>query len=153
MAHSLLAMGLTAVLTFTAVLGLAGSWDTPAADVPQAEITNGDLRVKLYLPDARRGYYRGTRFDWSGVIAALEYKGHNYYAPWYNRIDPRVHDFQYEGDEIVASTCSGVMGPVEAFQTNHTALGFDEAKVGGTFIKIGVGVLRKESGEYEAFKQ
>jgi hypothetical protein len=153
MAHSLLGLGLSALLALTAVFGLAGSWDTPAADVPQVEITNGELRVKLYLPDARHGYYRGTRFDWSGVIAALEYKGHNYYGPWYNRIDPRVHDFQYEGDEIVASTCSGVTGPAEAFQTNHTALGFDEAKVGGTFIKIGVGVLRKDSSEYDAFKQ
>ena len=146
-------MGLTAILTLIAVLGLASSWDSPAADIPQAEITNGELRVKLYLPDARRGYYRGTRFDWSGVIAALEYKGHNYYGPWYSRIDPRVHDFQYEGAEIVASTCSGITGPVEEFQTNHSALGFDEAKVGGTFIKIGVGVLRKDSEEYDSVKQ
>ena len=146
-------MGLTAILALTAVLGLAGSWDSPAADTPQAEITNGELRVKLYLPDARQGYYRGTRFDWSGVIAALEYKGHNYYGPWYNRIDPRVHDFKYEGAEIVASTCSGITGPVEEFQTNHSALGFDEAKVGGTFIKIGVGVLRKDSEKYDFVKQ
>ena len=65
----------------------------------------------------------------------------------------RVHDFQYEGAEIVASTCSGITGPVEEFQTNHSALGFDEAKVGGTFIKIGVGVLRKDSAEYDYFKQ
>jgi hypothetical protein len=146
-------MELTALLTLTAVSGLAGSWNTSAAVVPQAEITNGELRVKLYLPDARHGYYRGTRFDWSGVIAALEYKGHNYYGPWYNRIDPRVHDFQYEDAEIVASTCSGISGPAEEFQTNHCALGFDEAKVGGTFVKIGVGVLRKDSGEYDFVKQ
>jgi hypothetical protein len=45
------------------------------------------------------------------------------------------------------------MGPVEEFQTNHKALGFDEAEVGGTFIKIGVGVLRKDTAEYDAFKQ
>jgi len=153
MMHSLLGSGLTAILALTAVVGLAGTWDPPAADVPQAEITNGELRVKLYLPDARQGYYRGARFDWSGVIAALEYKGDNYYGPWYNRIDPRVHDFQYVGAEIVASTCSGIPGPVEEFQTNHKALGFDEAKVGGTFIKIGVGVLRKDSAEYDFVKQ
>ncbi len=153
MGNLLLGMGLTAILTLTAVFGLAGSWDPPAADVPQAEITNGELRVKLYLPDAHQGYYRGTRFDWSGVIAALEYKGHNYYGPWYNRVDARVHDFQYEGAEIVASTCSGITGPVEEFQTDHHALGFDEAKVGGTFIKIGVGVLRKDSAEYDFVKQ
>ena len=43
--------------------------------------------------------------------------------------------------------------PVEEFKSNHRALGFDEAKVGGTFIKIGVGVLRKDSDTYDAFKQ
>jgi hypothetical protein len=107
----------------------------------------------LYLPDAQHGYYRGTRFDWSGVIASLAYKGHNYYGPWYSRIDPRVHDFQYEGAEIVASTCSGIPGPVEEFQTNHSALGWDEAAVGGTFIKIGVGVLRKDRAEYDFVKR
>jgi hypothetical protein len=26
--------------------------------------------VKLYLPDAEHGFYRGTRFDWSGVVVA-----------------------------------------------------------------------------------
>jgi len=148
-----LLLGLGAVVGFTAVLGLAGSWDSPAEVAPQADITNGEIRVKLDLPDARRGYYRGARFDWSGVIAALEYKGHWYYGPWYNRIDSRVHDFQWEGAEIVASTCSGITGPVEEFQSNHHALGFDEAKVGGTFIKIGVGVLRKDSEEYDFVRQ
>ena len=151
--YTLFGMGLTEILTLTAVFGLAGNWEPPAPDIPQAEITNGELRAKIYLPNARQGYYRGTRFDWSGVIAALEYKGHNYYGPWFSRIDSRVHDYQYEGGEIVASTCSGTLGPVDEFQTNHSALGFDEAKVGGTFIKIGVGVLRKDSGEYDFVKQ
>jgi len=144
---------MASILALSAVLGLAAYWDTPAADVPQAEISNGELRARLFLPDIHNGYYRGTRFDWSGVIAAFEYQGHNYYGPWYNRIDPRVHDFQYEGAEIVASTCSGISGPVEEFTTNHSALGFDEATVGGTFIKIGVGVLRKDSAEYDYVKQ
>ena len=40
--------------------------------VPEAEITNGTLRVRVYLPDATTGFYRGTRFDWSGVIGDLE---------------------------------------------------------------------------------
>jgi hypothetical protein len=146
-------LGLTAILTMPAVLGLAASWNPPPAEPPQADITNGELHVKLYLPDAHQGYYRGARFDWSGVIAALEYEGHNYYGRWYDRVDPGVHDFQYQGTEIVASTCSGLTGPVEEFQTNHSALGFDEAQVGGTFIKIGVGVLRKDSLEYDFVKQ
>ena len=149
MANSHFITGVAALFALSVVVGLAGMGKSPAADVPQAEISNGELNVKLYLPDARQGYYRGTRFDWSGVIAALDYKGHHYYNPWYNRIDPSVHDFKFEGAEIIASICSGVTGPVEEFQTNHTALGFDEAKVGGTFIKIGVGVLRKETEKYD----
>lgn len=63
-------LGLTALLTLPLMLGLAASGDAPASDVPQAEISNGELRVRLYLPDVHKGYYRGTRFDWSGVIAS-----------------------------------------------------------------------------------
>ncbi len=120
---------------------------------PQIELTNGPIRIKVYLPDATNGFYRGTRFDWSGVIASLEYQGHSFYGPWFDRVDAKVHDYQYRGAEIVASTCSGAVGPVEEFQTNGTALGFKEAKVGGTFIKIGVGVLRKDEAKYDFVKQ
>lgn len=56
----------------------AGIW-VSAGPAPEAEITNGPIRVRLYLPDANTGFYRGTRFDWSGVIADVEYAGHNYY--------------------------------------------------------------------------
>ena len=143
---------LAVALAGAAVWGLAGDGKSPAADPPQAEITNGLIRVKLYLPDARNGYYRATRFDWSGVISGLEYKGHNYYGPWFNRVDPKAHDFTYEGAEIVASPCTGITGPAEEFQTNGSALGWDEAKAGGTFIKIGVGVLRKDQDSYDAYK-
>jgi len=144
---------LAVALAGATVWGLAGNGKLSAADPPQAEITNGQIRVKLYLPDARNGFYRGTRFDWSGVIAGLEYKGHNYYGPWFNRVDPKVHDFTYEGAEIIASSCSGTTGPVDEFNTNRSALGWDEAKAGGTFIKIGVGVLRKDEGGYDYVKQ
>ena len=50
--------------------------DRAAGDTafPEAQISNGQIRAKLYLPDARRGFYRSTRFDWSGVIASLEYQ-------------------------------------------------------------------------------
>ncbi|MGO9260424.1 MAG: hypothetical protein ACLQU1_29580 [Bryobacteraceae bacterium] len=123
------------------VCGLAGG--CLAADYPQAEISNGQIRAILYLPDAQRGYYRGTRFDWSGVIASLEYKGHNYYGPWFQRMDPKVHDFIYDGPDIVAGPASAISGPVEEFSSGGKTLGYDEAKPGDTFLKIGVGVLRK----------
>ena len=153
MTNSRFGTRLAVALAGATVWGVAGNGKLPAAGPPQAEITNGQIRVKLYLPDARNGYYRATRFDWSGVIAGLEYKGHNYYGPWFNRVDPKVHDFRYEGAEIVASPCTGDTGPVEEFQTNGSALGWDEAKAGGTFVKIGVGVLRKDEGSYDFVKQ
>ena len=152
MTNSRFGTKLAIALAWATVWGVTCNGKLPAADPPQAEITNGQIRVKLYLPDAQNGYYRGTRFDWSGVIAGLEFKGHNYYGPWFDTVDPKVHDFSYEGAEIIASPGSGITGPVEEFQTNRSALGWDEAKAGGTFIKIGVGVLRKGEGSYDVFK-
>jgi hypothetical protein len=110
---------------------------------PQAQISNGILHVALYLPDPHKGFYRGTRFDWSGVIHSLTYNGHDYYGPWFTKTDPKVIDFIFDGDDIIAGPCSAITGPVEEFSSAEKALGFDEAKAGGTFIKIGVGVLRR----------
>jgi hypothetical protein len=114
-----------------------------AESPPQAEIANGLIRARLYLPDANTGFYRGTRFDWSGVIGRLEFAGHDYYPTWFQRTDPDVHDFIYQGNDIVAGLCTAITGPAEEFVANGKGLGFDEAKAGGTFIKIGVGVLRR----------
>jgi len=100
-----------------------------AAEPPKAEISNGVVRALLYLPDAQDGYYRGTRFDWSGQISSLEYKGHNYFGKWFERYDPKLHD--------------AIMGPVEEFLTNGAGPGYAEAKPGENFVKIGVGAIRK----------
>jgi hypothetical protein len=106
-----------------------------AADgtVPQAEISNGLIKAKILLPDPERGYYRGTRFDWGGVVESLTYKGHNFFGKWFDRYDPTSHD--------------AIMGPVEEFRTGETAIGYEEAKPGGFFVKIGVGLLRKLDDE------
>ena len=37
--------------------------DADAPNAPMAEITNGMVHARLYLPNAERGYYRATRFD------------------------------------------------------------------------------------------
>lgn len=112
-----------------------------AANYPQATISNGLITAKAYLPDAKNGYYRSTRFDWSGAVYSLEYKGHSYYGPWYDTVDPTVINWVFRDGKIVSGPCSALMGPVDEFAI---PLGWDEAKDGGTFIKIGVGVLRKQ---------
>jgi len=119
-----------------------------AADFPQAEISNGQITAKLYLPDAETGFYRSTRFDWSGDISSLQYKGHSFYEPWFDIVDPKVINFVFRGPQIVNGSCGALEGPVYEFQT---PLGWDSAKPGGKFIKIGVGVLRKEDGTYNRF--
>ncbi len=119
-----------------------------AADYPQATITNGQVTAKMYLPDAKNGYYRSTRFDWSGAIYSLQYKGHDYYGPWFDSVDPKVINWVNRDGEIVDGPCGALEGPVDEFQT---PLGWDEAKPGGTFIKIGVGVLRKTGEKYNRY--
>jgi hypothetical protein len=112
-----------------------------AADTefPNAEISNGVVTAKLLLPDAQKGYYRGTRFDWSGQFQSLKTKDHEYFGQWFEKYDPKLHD--------------AIMGPVEEFLTDEKALGYDEAPVGGEFIRIGIGALRKpEERRFERFK-
>lgn len=100
-----------------------------AAAPPEAAISNGIIDAKLYLPDPVNGYYRATRFDWSGVIYSLQYKGHEYFGQWFERYDPKIAD--------------AITGPVEEFRTNDAGLGYDEAKTGDLFVRIGVGTVRK----------
>ena len=111
------------------IVAVCSSADSP----PTAEITNGSVRLRVYLPDAKTGFYRGTRFDWAGVIASLEYKGHNYFGVWFDRYDPQLHD--------------AITGPVEEFYFKDSALGYATAKPGEAFIRIGVGALRKPEEE------
>ena len=132
------------LLTGCLALGATTLNSTCAAQNPTAAIANGQVKATLYLPDAKSGYYRGTRFDWSGVVGSLEYAGHNYYGLWYSKIRPDVSDYIYEGDDIVTGPCTNMMGVPEEFtNANHTALGWEDAKVGHNFIKIGIGALRK----------
>src|SRR4030095_5766962 len=117
---------------------------------PQAQIATDRLRATVCLPDANNGFYCGTRFDWSGVVSSLEYEGHQYYAPWYTKLVPTVPDFIFEGADIVAGARSAITGPAEEFPQPQ---GYDTAKVGETFVKIGVGVLRKpDDSPYSCYR-
>jgi hypothetical protein len=100
---------------------------------PQAEISNGIVRARFYLPDSVNGYYRSTRFDWSGVMPSLEYAGHSYFAYWNPaKYSPTLND--------------AIVGPVESFGP----LGYGEDS---TFTEIGVGDLaRPASGAYSPFR-
>ncbi len=133
----------TAHLALALIGAVAFSPMAVAADFPSVGISNGQIKAKVYLPDPNNGFYRSTRFDWSGVIGSLEYKGHQFYGDWFQQIDAAVYDFNYNEKGVVSAPFTAMVGPGEEFNTAGKALGFDEAKPGGTFVKIGIGVLRK----------
>lgn len=103
----------------------------PHLDHPHVFLQSGATQLLVFLPDARRGYYRAERFDWSGVIGCAAYRGHTYWGEWFPRYDPLLHD--------------SITGPVEEFRSADGAEGYSAAPPGGNFVKIGVGVLRKVS--------
>ncbi|MDJ0778568.1 MAG: hypothetical protein QNJ85_11950 [Gammaproteobacteria bacterium] len=107
---------------------------TPDAAYPSVVLDNGELQALVYLPDAGRGYYRGSRFDWSGIVARVELRGHRFYAPLHARHDPVRHD--------------ALAGPAEEFAM-FAPMGYAEAGAGEAFVKIGVGLLRRlDSADY-----
>ena len=111
-----------------------------AAQSYQGQISNGSITAKFHLPNPDNGYYRGTRFDWSGVIHSLRTKDHEYFGVWFDKYDPKLHD--------------AITGPVEEFVSDgNSSVGYDEAPVGGEFIRIGVGAVRKpEEKGYQRFR-
>lgn len=96
-----------------------------ADENPEALISNGIITARLPLPDTQNGYYRATRFDWSGQISSLQFMNHNFFGKWFEKYSPEIHD--------------AIMGPVEEFGP----LGYDTAKSGEKFIKPGIGVVMK----------
>ena len=74
------------------LLALVMLTQTASPKIPQAEISNETVRATIYLPSAESGYYRGTRFDWSGVISSLKWRDHEYFGQWFEKYDPKIHD-------------------------------------------------------------
>ncbi|RJP23576.1 MAG: hypothetical protein C4527_20015 [Candidatus Omnitrophota bacterium] len=98
------------------------------SEYPSTKISNSDVKIQIMLPDAEKGYYRGTRFDWSGLIQWGEFKGHTFFGDWKTTHDPSVHE--------------DANGTASEFSMNNP-FHFEEAKVGESFLKIGIGLLRK----------
>ena len=110
-----------------------------AADYPTHTLKSEHLSVKVYQPDAEKGFYRGTRFDWSGVFS-VEFEKHKLFGPWKGTHDPANND--------------DIVGPCEEFGSGFTGpLNYKDAKVGERFLKIGVGELEKPKEEkYQFFR-
>lgn len=112
-----------------------GNSGARASEFPVLRITNRHVSAQICLPDTECGYYRGTRFDWSGIVRDLRSRGHRYVSEWQSRHDPLRHD--------------GLTGPADEF----TQIGYEQAHPGEEFLKIGVGTLRKPYDQpYDRFR-
>ncbi|MEM1223631.1 MAG: hypothetical protein AAGH40_12815 [Verrucomicrobiota bacterium] len=103
---------------------------------PSVVLSNEQLKVKVYLADAVEGYYTGPRFDWSGMVASVEYGGQVFFGEWKRRDSPNATD--------------NVVGTAGEFGMT-APLGYDDASVGSYFYKIGVGRLQKLNNEPYSF--
>lgn len=119
-------------LLLLALIGLSQSlWSSDLKDLnfekyPSTVLSNKHVSIRVYLPDPENGVYRATRYDWSGLIGSAQYKGHEYFGFWKDSYDPAI----------------GIFGPADTYKT--AGLGYDEAKPGDPFIRIGVGFIEKE---------
>jgi len=115
-----------------AVVTLSQSlWASDLSDYdqyPSIVLSNSTVRMQVFLPDPENGLYRATRFDWSGMIGSVRYKDHEYFGFWRKPQDPM--------------SPVGVVGPADTYKT--PGLGYGDAKPGEGFIRIGVGIVRKE---------
>ena len=106
---------------------------------PSVQLSNGTLDVLVFVPDKDKGYYRSVRFEWSGFMAQVTYKGHTFFQDPYYQDDggpvPVKHD--------PLNTGCGT-GIAEEFRN---PLGYETAAAGEPFLKIGVGLLEKSDSK------
>jgi hypothetical protein len=114
------------------------SGEPGAKGYAQCTLNSGLLKATLYLPDSQQGYYRGTRFDWSGLISRVDYGSHTFFCEFKQEHDPLNHD--------------DICGTAEEFGI-QSAPSYAEAGPGDPFVKIGIGVLERADRSDYAFWQ
>jgi hypothetical protein len=118
---------------------------TALEDFHRVAIGNGVLTAQVYPPGENQ-LYRGTRFDHAGVVFHVTYKGQDYNTYWFDRFvtDPTITARQ---PPYVQTACCAVSGPVEEF----AAVGFEEAGMGGRFLKPGIGIFKRDNDDPARF--
>jgi len=99
-------------------------------DYPHVILSNNIIETSIFLPDAQNGFYRASRFEWSGMIWQLTYKNHTYFTEMENY---KPHDPKNTYHAI--SLAEGFLG--------GNAERLKEVNPGETFMIIGVGNAEK----------
>jgi hypothetical protein len=105
---------------------------------PYVLLSNGLVETSVFLPDRDTGYYRSTRYEWSGMTWQIAYKGHTYVAEIRNFTphDPMLNDHGMGLAEEFGIGTSVAVSPR-----------YEEAAPGETFVKIGTGLLEKPEND------
>jgi hypothetical protein len=112
---------------------------TAANGYAEGNLSSRFLKTRFYLPDPEKGYYRGTRFDWSGLVSRVGYGNHTFFCEFKEQHDPLNHD--------------DVCGTAEEFGITSPP-SYDRAGPGEPFMKIGIGVLeRADSSDYKFWQR
>ena len=94
-----------------------------------------DDRIKMSVAiPGEAGTYCGTRFSWAGIVSEVTWGEHHLFGPW--QPGPLALDLH---DNVSGTAGEFGMGTADM----PPPLGFDEAKPGDCFVKIGVGILRR----------
>ena len=135
---------MTKLLAVGTMLVLAAGWCPPRA-IPRTRSPTARSPRRSICPTRKRVSTQTTRFDWSGAIGSLKYKGHDYYGTWLSKITD-IYDFGYEGPnkDVISADFTAMVGPAEEFG----ALGYNDVPAGGLFVKPGVGVLKRDEMNY-----
>lgn len=49
---------------------------------PETLLRNEKIAVAVYVPHPETGYYRGPRFDWSGIVRRVSLGKHSFFGEW-----------------------------------------------------------------------
>lgn len=104
---------------------------------PYVMLSNGLVDTSVFLPKPGKGFYRGTRYEWSGMIWQLTYRGHTFFMP---RHDQQPHDPTHP-DHGMSLAEEFRMGSRTSFSSAAHYQGFYETRPGEKFVIIGVGRL------------
>lgn len=110
---------------------------SPLDGYPKVVLGDKDFQVEVATPDVDGAYYQGQRFDHTGMIQRVTYKGHVYF----DRYQPIPHNPKLHDD---------IGGLAEEFGIQNPP-GYAEANPGDPFLKIGVGLLKKPGNDIYMF--
>ena len=97
-------------------------------------LKNKNLEIHIDLPSDG---YQLSRFDWTGKITTVNYKGKKVSSVERTDVDDDINFGKGFYNEF------GI----------EEAVGFEETKIGEWFHKIGVGLLKKNDNEYGFYKK